>query len=59
MGDGGSIILSSSIVGTKGFENWSIYSAAKAAVRSFARTWYADLKGRNIRVNAVSPGVIH
>ncbi len=58
MGDGGSIILSSSIVGTKGFENWSVYSAAKAAVRSFARTWAADLKGKNIRVNAISPGVI-
>jgi NAD(P)-dependent dehydrogenase (short-subunit alcohol dehydrogenase family) len=59
MGDGGSIILSSSIVGSKGFENWSVYSASKAAVRSFARTWAADLKGRNIRVNAISPGVIH
>ncbi|WP_026202109.1 SDR family NAD(P)-dependent oxidoreductase [Bradyrhizobium sp. WSM2793] len=55
---GGSIILASSIVGSKGFANWSIYSAAKAAVRSFARTWASDLKGRNIRVNAVSPGVI-
>ncbi len=55
---GGSIILSSSIVGTKGFESWSIYSATKAAVRSFARTWAMDLKGRGIRVNAVSPGVV-
>ena len=43
---------------SKGFANWSIYSATKAAVRSFARTWSSDLKGRNIRVNAVSPGVI-
>jgi len=58
MGAGSSIILSSSIVGSKGFGNWSIYSATKAAVRSFARTWASDLKGRNIRVNAVSPGVI-
>jgi NAD(P)-dependent dehydrogenase (short-subunit alcohol dehydrogenase family) len=58
MRDGGSIILSASIVGSKGFEGWSIYSATKAAVRSFARTWASDLKGRNIRVNAVSPGVI-
>jgi NAD(P)-dependent dehydrogenase (short-subunit alcohol dehydrogenase family) len=58
MGPGGSIILSSSIVGSKGFGNWSMYSATKAAVRSFARTWASDLKGRNIRVNAVSPGVI-
>lgn len=58
MGAGGSIILSSSIVGSKGFADWSLYSASKAAVRSFARTWASDLKGRNIRVNAVSPGVI-
>lgn len=58
MRPGGSIILSASIVASKGFENWSMYSATKAAVRSFARTWASDLKGRNIRVNAVSPGVI-
>lgn len=58
MREGGSIILSASIVGSKGFEGWSVYSATKAAVRSFARTWASDLKGRNIRVNAVSPGVI-
>jgi NAD(P)-dependent dehydrogenase (short-subunit alcohol dehydrogenase family) len=58
MGHGGSIILNASIVASKGFANWSIYSATKAAVRSFARTWSSDLKGRNIRVNAVSPGVI-
>ena len=58
MGSGGSIILSASIVASKGFAGWSLYSATKAAVRSFARTWSSDLKGRNIRVNAVSPGVI-
>jgi NAD(P)-dependent dehydrogenase (short-subunit alcohol dehydrogenase family) len=58
MESGGSIILSSSIVGSKGFAGWSLYSASKAAVRSFARTWASDLKGKNIRVNAVSPGVI-
>jgi NAD(P)-dependent dehydrogenase (short-subunit alcohol dehydrogenase family) len=58
MGAGGSIILSASIVASKGFGGWSLYSASKAAVRSFARTWASDLKGRNIRVNAVSPGVI-
>ncbi len=58
MGSGGSIILNASIVASKGFGNWSIYSATKAAVRSFARTWASDLKGRNIRINAVSPGVI-
>lgn len=56
--DGASIVLNASIVANKGNENFSIYSATKAAVRSFARTWTADLKGRNIRVNAVSPGVV-
>jgi NAD(P)-dependent dehydrogenase (short-subunit alcohol dehydrogenase family) len=58
MGAGGSIILNASIVASKGFAGLSLYSASKAAVRSFARTWSSDLKGRNIRVNAVSPGVI-
>lgn len=58
MGPGGSIVLNASIVASKGFGNWSIYSATKAAVRSFARTWASDLKGRDIRVNVVSPGVI-
>jgi NAD(P)-dependent dehydrogenase (short-subunit alcohol dehydrogenase family) len=58
MGPGGSIILNASIVATKGWANWSVYSATKAAVRSFARTWSSDLRGKNIRVNAVSPGVI-
>jgi NAD(P)-dependent dehydrogenase (short-subunit alcohol dehydrogenase family) len=58
MGPGGSIILNASIVATKGWANWSVYSATKAAVRNFARTWSSDLRGRNIRVNAISPGVI-
>jgi len=56
MPDGGSIILNASIVSSKGTPEWSVYSATKAAVRSFARTWTSDLKGRRIRVNAVSPG---
>jgi NAD(P)-dependent dehydrogenase (short-subunit alcohol dehydrogenase family) len=56
--DGASIILNASIVASKGFPEWSVYSATKAAVRSFARTWTTDLKDRHIRVNAVSPGVI-
>ncbi len=56
--DGGSIILNSSIVGSKGLSSNSVYSATKAAVRSFARTWTTDLKDRKIRVNAVSPGSI-
>ena len=56
--DGGSIILNASIGSSKGFEETSVYSATKAAVRSFARTWTADLKHRKIRVNAISPGPI-
>jgi len=58
MPDGASVILNASIVATKGFENFSVYSATKAAVRSFARTWTTDLKARKIRVNAISPGPI-
>jgi NAD(P)-dependent dehydrogenase (short-subunit alcohol dehydrogenase family) len=58
MGPGGSIILNASIVATMGWANWSVYSATKAAVRSFARTWSSDLRGKNIRINAISPGVI-
>jgi NAD(P)-dependent dehydrogenase (short-subunit alcohol dehydrogenase family) len=58
MPDGGSIILNASIVASKGFGGWSVYSATKAAVRSFARTWTRDLKDRRIRVNALSPGYI-
>ncbi len=54
--DGASIILNASVVGSKGLPMNSVYSATKAAVRSFARTWTTDLKGRRIRVNAVSPG---
>ena len=56
--DGASIILNASIVASKGAPEWSVYSATKAAVRSFARTWTTDLKDRRIRVNAVSPGLI-
>ena len=54
--DGASIILNASIAATKGPPDWSVYSATKAAARSFARTWTTDLKSRRIRVNAVSPG---
>ena len=56
--DGASIILTSSIVGSKGLSMNSVYSASKAALRSFARTWTTDLKDRHIRVNAISPGSI-
>ncbi len=58
MADGASIILNASIVGSKGLASNSVYSATKAAIRSFARTWTTDLKDRHIRVNAVSPGTI-
>jgi NAD(P)-dependent dehydrogenase (short-subunit alcohol dehydrogenase family) len=58
MGPGGSIIVNASLATSKGFPTWSVYNATKAAVRSFARTWSSDLKGRGIRVNAVSPGFI-
>ena len=56
--DGGSIILNASIGASKGVGGSSVYSATKAAVRSFARTWTVDLKDRKIRVNAISPGPI-
>jgi NAD(P)-dependent dehydrogenase (short-subunit alcohol dehydrogenase family) len=56
--DGGSIILNASIGGSKGIEATSVYSATKAAIRSFARTWAAELKHRKIRINAISPGPI-
>ena len=58
MPDGSSIILNASIVASKGLPSNSVYSATKAAVRSFARTWTTDLKNRRIRVNVVSPGPI-
>jgi NAD(P)-dependent dehydrogenase (short-subunit alcohol dehydrogenase family) len=57
-GRGGSIILNASIASSKGFETSTVYSATKAAVRSFARTWTVELKHRKIRVNAISPGPI-
>jgi len=58
MPDGASVILNASVVGSKGLSANSVYSATKAALRSFARTWTTDLKNRRIRVNAVSPGPI-
>jgi NAD(P)-dependent dehydrogenase (short-subunit alcohol dehydrogenase family) len=56
MPDGGAIILNASIFAGKGPAEWSVYSATKAAIRSFARSWTTDLKDRRIRVNAVSAG---
>lgn len=58
MSAGSSVILAGSVAGSKGIGSLSIYSATKAAIRSFARTWTSDLKSRGIRVNVVSPGMI-
>ncbi|MET0700145.1 MAG: SDR family oxidoreductase, partial [Mycobacterium sp.] len=58
MSDGGSIILMSSGMNVKGFPAYGVYAATKAAIRSFTRTWAAELTGSGIRVNVVSPGVI-
>lgn len=57
--DGASIVLTGSTVSIKGTASFSVYSASKAAVRNFARSWALDLKDRGIRVNVVSPGPIH
>lgn len=56
MKDGASIVLTASICSSNGMEGLSLYNASKAAVRSFARTWANELKGRKIRANVVSPG---
>src|SRR5580698_4198189 len=56
--DGGSIIMTGSVASVKGFPGYGVYAASKAALRSFARTWLNELKGRNIRVNVLSPGPI-
>jgi NAD(P)-dependent dehydrogenase (short-subunit alcohol dehydrogenase family) len=56
LGEGSSIILTASSTTRKVQAAISVYAASKAAIRSFARTWTLDLQGRNIRVNAISPG---
>ena len=56
--DGGSIVLNASTAGSKAADGFSVYGATKAAVRSFTRSWAAELKHRKIRVNAISPGPI-
>ena len=58
MPPGSAIVINGSMVSIKGFPAFGVYSATKAALRSFARTWSVDLKGRNIRVNVVSPGTV-
>ena len=54
--DGGSIIMTGSTASIKGFPSFSVYAASKAALHAFARGWLNELKGRNIRVNVLSPG---
>jgi NAD(P)-dependent dehydrogenase (short-subunit alcohol dehydrogenase family) len=56
LSEGASVILTGSMVSIKGFAACSVYNASKAAIRSFARTWIVDLKGRGIRINVLSPG---
>jgi len=58
MRNGGSVILLGSIAASMGFPAHGAYSATKAAVRSFVRTWTAELKDRAIRVNTLSPGPV-
>jgi len=56
MGEGGSIILTGSTTSITGTPAFSVYSATKAAIRNFVRSWILDLRGRKIRVNVLSPG---
>ncbi|MFI7104529.1 SDR family oxidoreductase [Streptomyces sp. NPDC050161] len=58
LNDGASVILNDSIRADDGRENFGLYAASKAAIRSLARTWANELKGRGIRVNTVAPGAI-
>ena len=58
MGEGGCIIINTSITAQMGLPGFSLYAAGKAALRSFTRTWANELRGRGIRVNAVAPGVV-
>lgn len=56
LNDGASVVLNGSSAADHGPEAFGAYAASKAAVRSFARTWANELKGRGVRVNVVSPG---
>lgn len=58
LGEGSSVILTGSTAASSGIAAFSVYAASKAAVRSFARSWIVDLKGRGVRVNTLSPGPI-
>ena len=56
--DGGSILMTGSNAAVKGFPGFGVYAASKLALRSFARTWLNELKGKKIRVNLLVPGAI-
>lgn len=56
MGDGGSVVLVGSIAGSAGVASYGTYAATKAALRSYARTWTAEMAPRGIRINVVAPG---
>jgi NAD(P)-dependent dehydrogenase (short-subunit alcohol dehydrogenase family) len=58
MRDGGSVVLTSSIAGSKVLDNHAVYAGSKAAIEAFARSWALELKGRRIRVNVLSPGPV-
>ncbi|QQC64640.1 glucose 1-dehydrogenase [Paraburkholderia ginsengisoli] len=58
MPSGSAIVLTGSVTSIQGVPAFGVYAATKAALRSFARTWASDLKGRDIRVNVVAPGVV-
>ncbi|QNP40593.1 SDR family NAD(P)-dependent oxidoreductase [Lysobacter solisilvae (ex Woo and Kim 2020)] len=58
MPPGSAIVVNGSMVSIKGVPAFGVYAATKAALRSFVRTWASDLKGRDIRVNAVAPGTV-
>jgi NAD(P)-dependent dehydrogenase (short-subunit alcohol dehydrogenase family) len=59
LADGASVIVTGSTAGKKGAPNFSVYSASKAAVRNFVRSWILDIKDRGIRFNTISPGPVH
>lgn len=58
LNDNGAIVVVATVVAIKGYPNNITYGASKAAIKSFVKSWAADLKGRNIRANSVSPGII-
>jgi NAD(P)-dependent dehydrogenase (short-subunit alcohol dehydrogenase family) len=56
--DGGSIFMTGSNASLRGYPDWSVYAASKAALPAFARVWVAELRDRKIRVNVLTPGQV-